>query len=85
MADIPQRHRLFPREMKQISNQPEPEALTRHQYEISALVSFRGEISGGIAKCHLYSWKTLDNNDLNQVLVKTRVWVGCSVSRTHKT
>ena len=34
--------------------------------------------------------KTLDNNDLNQVghpavLVKTRVWVGCSVSRAHKT
>ena len=34
--------------------------------------------------------KTLDNNDLNQVghpavLVKTRVWVGCSVLRAPKT
>ena len=34
--------------------------------------------------------KTLDNNDLNRVgrpavLVKTRVWVGCLVSRSHKT
>jgi len=35
-------------------------------------------------------WKTLDNNDLNQVgcptvLLKTRVWVGCLVLRAHKT
>ena len=34
--------------------------------------------------------KTLDNDDLNRVgrpavLVKTRVWAGCLVSRAHKT
>ena len=37
-------------------------AVTRHQYGISALVSqtsFRGETSGGVAKCRLFSPTTL--------------------------
>ena len=36
---------------------PDP-VVTRHQYEISALVSqtaFRGETSGSVAKCRLFS------------------------------
>ena len=37
-------------------------AVTRHQYEISAVVSqtsFRGETRGGVAKCRLISLTTL--------------------------
>ena len=40
--------------------------VTRRQYGVSALVSqtpFRGETSGGIAKCRLFSQATLTVND----------------------
>ena len=48
--------------------------VTRHQYGISALVSqksFRGETSGGVAKCPLFAQATFSNSLLFRSLKAT--------------
>ena len=59
-------------------------------FEIFIPKQSHGAIQDNTGSSQSLTRKTLDNNDLNQVgrpavLVKTRVWVGCSVSLAHKT
>ena len=58
----------FPRGITNQKHYPDA-VFTRHQYGISALVSqtsFRGETSGGVAKCRLFSsgydWSSVDKS-----------------------
>jgi len=59
---------------------PDLGTVTRHQYGISALVfqtSFRGETSGGVAKCRLFSQAkikcTLKTNTINNNIIITEI------------